>query len=124
MTVRRSWLDTTILGSRRHLHLRGAPGERRLPREHSLKLDQRLAYGNVAVFKDELADGSLVGAASFLDNRQSLPDLPGVFKIAKEQNRVSQVAHINRRHHVAEKSMLSHGHDRSHPLLAEIGKHL
>src|SRR5689334_4678592 len=66
----------------------GLAGIRRDAGEHPLELAQRLADVDSAGAEPEFANGALVSAGAFLDDRDRLPDLPVCFKVAHEQRRV------------------------------------
>src|SRR3984957_10672053 len=74
--------------------------------------------------EDQFADGSLVRAASLLDHCKRLANLSRIFKVAEEQDRIGEIAHVDRGLHGADEAVLCQRQNGSDALLAEIGKQL
>src|SRR5690242_9201631 len=89
----------------------------------SFKIRERLTNIDSALFKDEFANRTLVGAAALLQNGQRLAYLTGSFKVSEKQHCVCQIAQVDRSlHGRSYQTVLRQRDDGCDPLLAEIGK--
>src|SRR5580692_5897678 len=97
MTVRRSWAELAISRGRGLLRPFVLIDVARHSGEYALELSQRLAHGNSLEAEREFANGSFVGPAPFLEDRECLANLAGVFEVAEEQDGVGEVADVDGR---------------------------
>src|SRR6185503_1126948 len=91
--------------------------------EYAVVLREWRADRHAAALQAELAQAVLVRAAPLLDHGQRAPDLAGRLEVAQRDDRVGEVARVDRRlHAAAEQALLRDHHHGHHTLLAEIGE--
>src|ERR1700727_2664154 len=99
MIVRLSWGAALVSVYRETLRFGGSAEEPGHAGQNPFEFGQRVADFDVAIFKEELADGALVRPAALLDDGNCLANFASAFKVPEKQDRVSQIADIHGRLH-------------------------
>ncbi len=102
-----------------------APSVLGRPRQNPPELLERRPEPKPVAVHRELPDRALVTAAAFLRNRDGFPNLPLGFEVAQEEDRVGEVADVDRNVQVgAHEAVLRHRRDHGDPALAQIAEEL
>src|SRR5687768_4505281 len=95
------------------------------PRQYTLEVLERLTQSNSPFVELEFPNGAFMLTASLLDDRDGLSHLAHRLEISQQQNRIREIADVDRSDHRRSKEpMLRHVHEGRHTSLSEVRQQL